>query len=236
MRVSRNIAIVFLVLFALVALANLVVPFFLGFNVYFVSILMLFLVALFSIIYRRNDSLKVKLLKGLILVIPIIFFGFVIYSNVNTTLETNYFYDLGGVQEFKSSVLFPSERVSLLKENVSHRNLTAPMVYFNVPAEYSEGNISIALNIRDNLPRNDSLIIGAKVSSSEEYITQVVYTASANRTNLSSWKTVYAEFNTSDMFVEDGEYTFYINAPHLGLASKKNSYVSIDWINVTERD
>jgi hypothetical protein len=236
MRINRNLAIGFLVLFALVALANLIVPFFLGFNVYVVSLLMIFLVALFAILYRTNDSLKAKLLKGLILVIPIIFFGFVIYSNFNTASEVNYFYDLGGIQEFKSPVLFPSERVSSLKENVSHRNLTAPMVYFNVPAEYSKGNITIAINIKDNLPRNDSLIIGAKASSYEEYITQVAYTASINRTNVSNWQIVSAEFNTSDLFVEDGEYTFYINAPHLGLSSKKNSYVSIDWINVTEKD
>jgi len=235
MKISRNLAISFLVLFALVVLANLIVPIFYGFNVYLVSALMLLIIVLFVLLYKSTDSLSVKLLKVLLLVIPLVFFGCIAYTSFSHVSEVSYFYDIGGVQEFKSPVLFPSERVSPLKENSSFRSLIAPLVYFNVPADYSTGNVTISLSIQDNLPRNDSIIIGGKSSSLEEYITSIAYVSPMNRTNTSLWRTIYAEFNVSDLVVEDGEYSFYINAPHLGLSSKKNNLVSIDWINVTER-
>jgi len=216
-------------MFLVVVLANIFLPFFIGYNVYVVSFLMFFLVALFFIMYRRKDSLKVKLIKGLILVVPFIFLGFVVYFSFDHVSEANYFYDIGGVEDFKSPYLYPSDRVSLLKEGVGSRNITSSPIYFDVPAEYSKGKVNITLLVRGNFPKNSTILIAGK-SPSLDYVNQVMYVS--NLSNSSLWRLISAEFNLSDLSSEN--LTFSIKIPHLEDYRSKNNVISIDWINITE--
>lgn len=234
MKISRNFAIVFLFAFLIVILGNIALPFFLGFNVFVVSSLMIFLVALFVILYRGNDSFKIKLIKGLLLIIPIIFLGFVVYSGFNHVSESNSFYDIGGIIDFKSPYLYPFERVSSLKEGVGSRNITSSIVYFDVPAAYSDGNVTVSISFRGHFPRNSSLLIGGKTSPID-YLTNAVYVPSLNYSNASEWKVASTEFNLGDLFIENEVITFSVNIPHLAQSGSKYNIISIDWINITQK-
>lgn len=234
MRVNRNLAIAFLLAFLVVILGNIILPLFLGYNVYVISVLMIFLVALFVIIYRKNDSLKVKMIKSVVLLVPIIFFACIAYYSFDHISEANYFYDIGGLSDFKSPYLYPLDRVSSLKEGVGSRNITSSVVYFDVPANYSEGNVSISISFRGHFPRNSSLLIGGKTSPIE-YMNKVVYVSSLNYSNASEWKVASADFNVSDLLIDEGILTFLISIPHLEQHISKNNIISVDWINITEK-
>lgn len=240
MKISKNIIKAFLILFLLVILANTITPFFGAWNFYIGGLLVLCIAVSAWLFLRKSNPTAAKyalLLTGGIVVAAILVFAVFFTISLLSNSTKTYLYDIGGEADKNNSYLYPLDRISNStvqnSTNITYRNITSYLVYFKVPADYSAGQVNISFSLLDNLPYSSIVSIRGKNSANWSYIEQFAH-ISIGRGNSSSWRTVNVQFNASDLIIEDNQFIFAIDSPHLLDARTKRNYVSIDWINVSE--
>ncbi len=102
----------------------------------------------------------IKILKILFTIAIFLIVLFILYKNFISAEQFNYFYDIGSKGE---SYLSPSYRVSEAAnfEEITYRNLTSGLVYFNVPIPRGAEKINVSVRFKDNFSES-LLILGAK--------------------------------------------------------------------------
>jgi len=166
---------------------------------------------------------------GIILVLAVLVFLVYFFFFMPKTLT--YSYDIGSKDDVKQQYLYPLERVSYEENlsNITYRNITAALVYFDVPMKDGFSDINITIKFQDMLRNNSTISLGVKNSSSWVYDYQVLY----NRTsyaNFSDWITVSKNFGVDELYIKDNKANFVINTPIL---ADYGGTLPIDWINIT---
>lgn len=115
-----------------------------------------------------------RFFKIIILIIPILIFGYLIYSNFIASKEFGYFYDIGTE---KDNYLTPVSRISGIEntEDYNFRDLTGSLVYFNVPVARGADKIEVSVRFKDNFPENARFSLGAKDKEDWHYKWNQIY-------------------------------------------------------------
>ena len=102
----------------------------------------------------------IKILKILFTLAIFLIVLFILYKNFISAEQFNYFYDIGSQGE---SYLSPSYRVSEAVDfdEITYRNLTSGLVYFNVPVPRGAEKINVSVRFKDNFSES-LLLLGAK--------------------------------------------------------------------------
>jgi hypothetical protein len=188
---------------------------------------------------EENITFEINLKKAGFILITLIILGLVghlIYQAYIIDKEFNYFYDIGGIEDSKKSYLTPLSRVTSITNQTtnssSHRNvLTNGLVYLDVPIISGADSISISMNFKDNIPKNNQVQIGVRTAEEWKYnSTRVFY---QNRSETQNWIIGQANFTIKDLYIQNGKLSVLINIPHLNKNVTMNQTVAIDWINVT---
>ncbi len=109
--------------------------------------------------------------KYLLLAIPMLVIVYLIYNNIFASNTFTYFYDIGENDNYLS----PNNRISEpAQEEVSYRNLTRSLVYFNAKIPPGAEKITIIARFKDTLP-NTPLIIGAQDQPVWHYNWNTIY-------------------------------------------------------------
>lgn len=125
-----------------------------------------------------------KISNIIILLVPLIILSYLVYLNFFASQEFNYFYDIGSE---KDNYLSPEQRISgKIQENISYRNLTGSLVYFNVPVPRGSETIKIQARFKDNFPVDSLMRLGGKDQEVWHYDYNTLYNPSLN--NLSEFK------------------------------------------------
>ncbi|MBS3165876.1 hypothetical protein J4444_02020 [Candidatus Woesearchaeota archaeon] len=123
--------------------------------------------------YYLKEPKRIRVLRIITLLIPIMIIIYLFYFNVIATQEFNYFYDIGSKGE---KYLAPAFRISdLVEGNINYRNLTGHLVYFDVPIVRGSENINVLIKFKDNFPEKYSLSLGAKDKEEWHYGYHVIY-------------------------------------------------------------
>lgn len=117
-------------------------------------------------------------IKLLIVLIPLILIGYVVYTNFLASHDFNSLYDIGSSEDAKKSYLSPANRISDISnssETETYRNLTSGLVYFNVPIPTGSNKINVEVKFKDNFPSGTSISIGAKDKEEWHYSYKNIY-------------------------------------------------------------
>lgn len=107
-----------------------------------------------------KEPKHIKMSKLLVLLIPLIIIGYLIFSNFVVAQEFEYFYDIGGNEE---NYLTPNTRVSeIVIQDPDYRNINNNLVYFDVPIARGSESIKIQVRFKDNFPKDWTMSLGAK--------------------------------------------------------------------------
>lgn len=232
MKISKTFIKIYLVLFLLVILANIILPFVGLWNVSYLAALSCFVLFIFFLVYRKKDNGTVKFFKFLILLIPLIILGFIFYQNFVASQDFHYNYDVGGSIDAKKPYLTPLVRMSNIDNITSSRNITSALVYFDVPIPARSNTINISITVLNTLPYNYTLKIGAKNGSEWNYSNQIVF-QNTNKSLRGKWVTVNATFNMSNLYLKNNKLNVLITLPHFYNENFKNYTIPIDYINIT---
>ncbi|MBM3234020.1 hypothetical protein FJZ19_02910 [Candidatus Pacearchaeota archaeon] len=177
-----------------------------------------------------------KIIKFLIILIPIVLISFVIYSNFLASKDFNYFYDIGSQADAKTSYLTPIARISDINKEVdiNYRNITNNgLVYFDVPIPRGSNNITAEIMFKDNFPKKSKMLIGARNDTNWSYVPKEVYNETLFKNSTDKWLTTSTSFDLKDLYIKDGKLNVYISIPHLSRNATQNYTIPIDWINIT---
>ncbi len=131
-----------------------------------------------------SEPKHVKIIKILAIILAASLFLFLIYSNFISSQEFDYDYDIGSPQDVSKPYLSPIARVSEpFAENISHRNLTSNLVYFDVPVARGSKTITIQTKFKPN--SDQELFLGAKDQQIWHYKYKTLYNPTFD--NLSSY-------------------------------------------------
>lgn len=164
-----------------------------------------------------------KIFKLIIILIPIIILLFLLYTNFISSQYFNYFYDIGGEIDSKTSYLSPLTRIS--ESLNSYRNLTSDLVYFNVPIPRNSQSLKIQLRFKNNLPENSIMRIGAKDQEVWHYSYNPLYIPYLNLEEFNKQGNIYLinkNFSFSD-----------INSSNIVIATDKKRTPEPNRINFT---
>lgn len=118
-----------------------------------------------------------KVLHFLILLIPVVILGYLIYVNFVPSQEFNYFYDVGSDLDTGKPYLSPLNRISdvFIADNITFRNLTSQLVYFSVPIPRGSDSVDVQLRFSNNFPEASSLLLGGQNKLEWSYLSKAVY-------------------------------------------------------------
>ncbi len=121
-----------------------------------------------------KEPRHIKVIKILLLLIPLIILGYIAYFNLLHTGDFSYFYNIGTANE---NYLSPKSRVSEINNvnGISYRNITNGLVYFDVPLVRGAETVKIDIRFGDYFPEYSKLIIGAKDQEIWHYQWNTVY-------------------------------------------------------------
>lgn len=173
----------------------------------------------------------VRVVKSIVLLIPLLILAYLLYANVLVSQEFNYFYDIGTGKE---NVLSPVVRVSEPVIEGSYRNLISQLVYFNVPIARGAERVDVEIrykNVFQNKTVN-SFVLGAQDSKDEWHYKWNNLPVNAG---LGEWGVTSTSFNLSNLTVVNGKLSMVFNVRHLNpnITQYVDRPVPIDWINVT---
>ncbi len=124
----------------------------------------------------EKEPAYIRLIKILVILIPVIVLAYLFINQFFLPNTSYFFYDIGSQQE---SYLTPKERVSnsiqSLDSTENYRNITSPLVYFDIPIESGAETVSIDIRFRNNFPQNSKLVVGAKDQEEWHYLSKTVY-------------------------------------------------------------
>jgi len=138
----------------------------------------------------RSGEGFARLVKVLVLLIPVFLIGYLIFANFIASQEFSYVYDIGQEGE---SYLTPSERISEVvnEEDVDYRNVAGHLVYFDVPIARGIERVRVKMRIKNNLPAGGKASIGARDQEEWHYNSHLVYDPSLDVGNLDRVGNVY---------------------------------------------
>jgi len=243
MKVSKNFVKVFLSLFLLVIIVNLIAVLADFYSVWMGYTLLVFFVAFWFLSFRKNLKAKednsnlvfmAELVFAMIVVIAVVY---LLYIHIGLNPGHSSFYDIGSSQDANNSYLSPFYRVSGISNqgNITYRNITSSLVYFNVSA-YSGEKINISIKLLDNFPNNTKMNIGIKDWLNGSYSNQVMFNSNSYTINeTGKWIVVSANFSIESSNLVNGTANMLISIPHLaGDQTKTNkNVIPIDWINIS---
>ena len=178
-----------------------------------------------------NEPLTVKVLKIIIIFIPLFILGYVFYANVIASQDFQYFYDIGAGKE---NSLSPISRITpSINSTPNYRNLTNGLVYFTVPIPRGSDTVSVQVRFKDNFPQRSQFKLGAKDKEEWHYIWRTMHT-SIGRTN-DTWIIGGQNFSIQNdsLVVKDGKLSIILSSPHFSNTNLTNFTIPVDWINIT---
>ena len=119
---------------------------------------------------RAVEPNRVKILKVIIVLVPLLIIGYLIFNNFIASQEFDYFYDIGSKGE---NYLAPATRVSEQVEG--YREMTGGLVYFDVPISRGSEKVEIRVRFKDNFPENEGMSLGAKDQEVWHYKYKSIY-------------------------------------------------------------
>ena len=138
-----------------------------------------------------KEPKHIQFLKILAVIIAL---GIVIFLTCNNLLiskEFNYFYDIGGEENYFSSEGRFSEGV--IEDGINYVSLKHGLVYFNIPITKGSEDISVLTKIRNNFPEEQQKInLGAKDEKEWHYHYNQIYSFPLNNiTYLGNMENIY---------------------------------------------
>ncbi len=190
---------------------------------------------------KKPTIKKILAIKIIIIILAISIIGFVIYSNFIASHEFIYEYDIGGNDDATKNYLGPSYRISdvIIETNISqditYRNLTSQLVYFDVPIARGAQDLQIDVHFKDNFPYKSKMIIGARNGSEWNYIWKDVYIQENNPNQIWETKSINFSVDEDNLYLRDGKLSVVFNNYHLHPDRNitNSNYIPIDWIKVT---
>ncbi|MDO8517444.1 MAG: hypothetical protein Q7S33_04960 [Nanoarchaeota archaeon] len=131
----------------------------------------------------KTKDILFKTLKVLIIIIPLILIGYIIYANFLVSHTFNSFYDIGSNEDAKKSFLSPTNRISEADINASSRNLTSSLVYFNIQIPKGSDKVDVSIKFKDNFPNNSYISLGAQDQQVWHYSYKNIYNPILNQLN-----------------------------------------------------
>jgi len=243
MKVTQDFVKWFLSMLCLVLLTNLVAIIFGVYRPWIAYLTIIFLLALFFLIFRKKEEGHLKFAKLVIILSMIFLFGYLIYINFISTQTFTYFYDIGDSKDSINPYLTPIERTSNVSSelvaindlltNVTYRNLSSRFVYLSIEIPWRANNLTIEMKIKNNFPRNGRMLIGQSTSKNGDYDYIEVYNKSIFNISQKNWVTIKTSFNLTNSYLENNKLKLLINTPHLAGNITNLDYIPIDWINLT---
>ncbi len=244
-----------------VILVNIITPFFGVWNVFYLIALGVLCLFLLFLVFRKKEDGLFKVVKIMVLIIPVLLIGYIVYSNFIASHEFSYFYDIGSEKDAKKPYLTPVERTSEADLNASLRNITSNLIYFDIPIPKGSDYLIIRAKVQN--PANPIISIGAKNKEEWSYFYKKTYNPLLEQTNIQKITTLSdipegstiatdknllpiikeQDFEIKELTIENnlrGEHTFYIYLEDsLNLYAEKkdiNWYNGSDEINITLYD
>jgi len=114
--------------------------------------------------------------KVLIFLIPVIIILYLVYTNFLASEVFTYYYDIGTDKVYLS----PDNRITgaftaIDIEDPDYKELTGPLVYFNVPIPRGADKITVKTRFQNNFPNKSSFHLGAKDSDVWHYTYTPIY-------------------------------------------------------------
>lgn len=182
---------------------------------------------------RKPINLPIgKILVSVVVLFLLCSAVYFIYSFAISSKQVAYFYDIGTEDDANHLYLSPLMRVSNIAsmDNVTYRNITGALVYFDIPASKKMTSLNISLRFKDNFPLDSAMYVGVRNSSADfDYNEQEVYLKNSTN-NSQNWTTVSAVFDAKNIYVSDNKITVLINIPHLSGTANQN-VIPLDSIN-----
>src|SRR3989344_2346075 len=122
----------------------------------------------------RKEPKYVKSFKIIIILLSLAIFLFIVYLNFFASHDFNYYYDIGSE---KDNFLSPTQRISekSYKGDITYRNLTSSLVYFNIPIARNSEYFNIDVRFQENLSEKGKFSLGAKDQKDWHYRYNLVY-------------------------------------------------------------
>ena len=139
---------------------------------------------------RGTGSRNLRYLKIFTICIPFMIVLYLVSANFLVSQEFEYFYDVGGGENY----LTPVARISEIIEDGNHdyRNLTDGLVYFDVPIARGADKIEVQVRFKDSFPEGEGISLGAKDQEVWHYNYHFLYNpAFEELSRLSSYEGVY---------------------------------------------
>lgn len=172
----------------------------------------------------KNKNNIYLILKVLIILIPLIFLEYILYSNFLMTQNVENFYDIGSE---KDNYLSPVGRISdkMTELGVNYRNITNNLVYFDIPIPEHSETVNVSVKFKDNFPENSEFSLGAKDQEDWHYTYNILY-----RPTIEKLMEKYPYEKQDDLMLfklneKAGNYSihdFYTNPPSVNLATDQN--------------
>jgi hypothetical protein len=232
MNISRNFIKVFLALFLIIIILNIISVILDSWR-YVYGFALLFMTVFTGLLFtRRKNKVFFHMFVYLLILLIVVSIFCPIYLYFQNR-QVKYNYDIGSIEDKNVSVLYPTDRISNADINTSSRNLLSQLVYFNVPSRNFD-KINITLKILENFPENGVMILALKNDSKWNYVENTIFNKTVVQNSASgNWTFVTSTFNLDDAYVANKTLTFLINVPHLGDFKTRTDYIAIDSINIT---
>src|SRR3989344_5251787 len=128
-----------------------------------------------SLDYIREPK-HIRVIKILVILIPLIIIGYLLYAHIFSEREFNYFYDIGGEGD---NYLTPLQRISeKFEDGENYRNLTQNLVYFNSPIVPGSKNVKVEVKFSDSFNQDSIFYVGAKDKQVWHYDFKPIYNPS----------------------------------------------------------
>ncbi len=124
-----------------------------------------------------TEPKHVRVLKIIIILIPVMILLYLLTINFLISQEFNYFYDI----DSDSNYLSPLSRITgaFVLGNTEVKNLTSSLVYFDVPIPRGTESLTIQTKLKDNFP-DSVLSLGAKDRQEWHYLWNLIYNPELN--------------------------------------------------------
>jgi hypothetical protein len=168
-----------------------------------------------------------RLTEIAIIAIPILLVLYLLTTNFIIPQEFNYYYNIGGEENY----LTPIDRISEKYNN--QRDMMSHMIYFDVDVPRGSKEIKIETRLKPNLPTGENLRLGARDQEDWHYMWHTIYTQEEE--NNGGWQIISTTFKVKEenLKIENGKLSFVFYAQYLDKEEYKNYTIPIDYINVT---
>lgn len=169
--------------------------------------------------------------KIVIILVPVIIILYLINTNFLLDQTFSYNYNVGTENK---NYISPNTRISepIQKDNINYREAIGHILYYGIPISQRAESIIVQIKIKDNLPKDEMVILGARNNLENwSYSKHEVYTS----TNSNEWIILETEFNMEEeqLTPKNNKLSLILWFPHLAQEQYKNYTIPIDYINIT---